>query len=915
MHSIRFGDYILLDAIHNGTTTEIFKASRADGEDGKPNIAIKRLVADFVDDREARARLKEEARVAVQLTHTNLIQVLDSGDIEGEFFIATEYVHGKDLRDIFLRQQSLSRRLPLALPCFIAMQACEGLHYLHEKKNPAGVPLELFHGAVSPQNIVISYDGHVKLIDFSRSTYAVKAAARQIEDERWLPGYLSPEQAQPGDLDFRTDIFNVGICLYELLTGERLFTDATDFSALQQVRNLDVPSPRGLNRQIPEELEHIILKALARDRVDRYQTAMELHDHLQSFMYDNRQLCGKKELGDHVRALFDDESEERDAEDNTTISDIDDQDRREKTGLIAFEDLQPVAVTKLTTLASLQRPEPSQPAPAEPRPVSSPAMGTTGSVRSRPPAPSRPPRAQSSPPSPPRYQATLLGLPNVPQAIFQPSGSSSSGGFESAATTTFNPGASLNTPAMLPVPQPNSEDTPTNQSLEMERPVSITRAAVPALVPDLDATIASRPPDLDDEDEEAKTGLYAMSYELKETLMAALAKPTPTVDQDTTPISANVLPLQKGAVQSAGNDLTPIGAEFQKPELSSTGSWLAGASSQPNFIIRAGAVVITGLILVAGFLLLKKPDTGVVNLTTSPTDTSVKINGQLFPATASPFVISGLASDTSHLIEVSKPGYGNWSTSVTLKAGQELSLPPVTLDPINNDTGFTIDSKPRGAKVFIDNKDIAKTTPARIIGLDPGIYDIRIENGSSFAPWKSQVKVTENQVIELPTAELSPQTIPTIPTVSAPEKSVAERAEKKDDTRQVASAITAQTKAKTASSDWLRGTTKAPSASSSSRSSTRTPRATSEPRQTSAPAAAASPAKSSKQGTLRINSRPWAQVFVDNRLVGNTPQMGLTLPAGKHNITLVNPTFGMKKTVAVDVKANETVTKIISLTP
>lgn len=908
MQSIRFGDYILLDAIHTGSTTEIYQASRGNGEDGKPNIAIKRLIPDLVDDAQAKSRLKEEARIAVQLTQGNIVRVLDSGDIEGEFFIATEYIHGKDLRDIFLRQRTRSRRLPLAIPCFIAMQICEGLHYLHEKKSASGAPLELMHGAIAPQNIMACYDGQVKIIDFSRASSAKKAPDRSMDQERWVPGYLSPEQAQPGDLDRRSDIFNVGICLYELLTGERLFTDATDFSALQQVRNVDIPSPRSVNRQIPEELEHVVLKALARDRVNRYQTALELHDQLQSFMYDNRQLCGKKELGDHLRNLFDEEAEEHVTEEKTPVPIDNDDDRRDKTGLIAFSDLEPVAVTKLTAMASLQRaPEPvasqPEPMPVTPsRPVSKPP---------RTPAPSRPPRPSANP----RYQATLLGLPNLPQPIYQPSSGSSDG-----ATTEYTPPQSISgsRPPMAPRSAPSMSDTYSDET--PARPAGATmlgigavsggtaaQGSVPPMVPHEIPRIASRPPDLDDNDDEAKTGLYAMSYELKETLLAALKTNS---NQHAAPEAAatnSAAPAATGDAfaQEAGSVLTDVYGQddFRKPVAVETTAGLGTTKDKSSFNMQTVAVAAAIAVLLAGFFLMKKPATGTVNLTTLPADTMIKINGQDFSASASPFVISDLTPNTPHQIVVSKEGYGSWSTSVELTPGQNLVLPPVSLDPLQTDTGFTIDSKPTNARVYVDGKDLVQNTPARIIGISPGIHDVRVESGSGYAPWKTQVKINKNQVVELPLAELSPQAPP--PSRTSPAIVVAEA--------RPATRVSGQAQTKADAPGWLRGPSKSVKSAAATSSRSTAPRRERAP-VASVPAAEAA-SKPSGQGMLRVNSRPWAQVFIDNRLVGNTPQMGIVVPAGKHNITLVNPTFGMKKTIPVSVRAGETVTKIVALNP
>src|SRR5262249_186393 len=175
------------------------------------------------------------------------------------------------------------------------MKVCEGLEYAHNTKDAAGRDLNLVHRDVSPQNILISYDGDVKIIDFGVAKAAGKAGKTQAGILKGKFGYMSPEQVRGTTLDRRSDIFSLGICLYELLTGERLFVGGSDFSTLEKVRNVEVVPPKAFNRGIPQELEEIVLKALARDVNDRYQTAVDFHDDLQSFLYTTGSFFGQKE--------------------------------------------------------------------------------------------------------------------------------------------------------------------------------------------------------------------------------------------------------------------------------------------------------------------------------------------------------------------------------------------------------------------------------------------------------------------------------------------------------------------------------------------------------------------------------------------------------------------------------------------
>src|SRR5262245_1159136 len=321
---------------------EVFKAKATGVEGFERLVAVKRILPSIAEDEEFITMFVDEAKIAVQLTHANIAQIFDLGRVEGSFFIALEYVHGKDLRAIFNRTRQRGEQLPIPMACYAIMKLCEGLDYAHNKRDAGGQFLNLVHRDVSPQNILVSYEGEVKIIDFGIAKAAGKAGRTQAGILKGKFGYMSPEQVQGFEIDRRSDVFGVGICLYELLTGERLFVGESDFATLEKVRNVDIMPPSTYNRRVPEELEQIVLKALARDRNARHQTAMQLHDELQGFMYGSGNFFGRRDLSMYMHRAFNEEIDRESARDQEYAA-MNPPEHDEVTGLNAFDEIDPVS--------------------------------------------------------------------------------------------------------------------------------------------------------------------------------------------------------------------------------------------------------------------------------------------------------------------------------------------------------------------------------------------------------------------------------------------------------------------------------------------------------------------------------------------------------------------------------------------
>ncbi|HZJ67504.1 MAG TPA: serine/threonine-protein kinase, partial [Kofleriaceae bacterium] len=308
-----FGKYYLLERISVGGMAEVFR-SKAFGVEGFERlVAVKRILPSVAEDKEFIRMFIEEAKLAVQLNHANIAQIFDLGVVDGSYYIALEHVHGRDLRGIFERCRELAEAMPIAQACFIAMKVCEGLDYAHNKRDQSGRSLQLIHRDVSPHNILVSFEGEVKLIDFGVAKAASAGPRTMAGILKGKFGYMSPEQARGGHIDRRSDVFSCGVVLYELLTGERLFAADSDYATAEKVKNVEILPPSTYNRKIPDELERIVLKALAKDVDERYQNAIDLHDELQAFVYTAGEFYSRKDLAGWMKRSFGKEIEEETA--------------------------------------------------------------------------------------------------------------------------------------------------------------------------------------------------------------------------------------------------------------------------------------------------------------------------------------------------------------------------------------------------------------------------------------------------------------------------------------------------------------------------------------------------------------------------------------------------------------------------
>jgi serine/threonine protein kinase len=301
-----YGPYRLVRKIAVGGMAEVFKAKRSGVEGFEKVVAVKRILPHLSDNKEFVEMFIDEAKMVAGLTHPNIVQISDLGKLEKSYYIAMEYVHGRDLRTILRRAKDRGLRLPLDLTVLIVSKVCSALEFAHRKKDERGRPMLIVHRDISPQNILISFEGEVKLTDFGIAKAATKA---RITDAGALRGkllYMSPEQAWGKPMDRRSDVFSLGIVFYEMVTDQKPFLGSSEMSILEMVRECRVAPPSDVNPRIPEKLEKVVMTALERDPDHRYQDAAEMYRDLDRVLHE-RQPPTANELTRFMELLFDEE--------------------------------------------------------------------------------------------------------------------------------------------------------------------------------------------------------------------------------------------------------------------------------------------------------------------------------------------------------------------------------------------------------------------------------------------------------------------------------------------------------------------------------------------------------------------------------------------------------------------------------
>ena len=304
-YPVRLGRHLLLlERLSVGGMAEVFRAKALGVQGFEKIVAVKRILPALAQSDDIVDMFIDEARIVSRLSHPNIVETYELGHQEDVYFISMEYVAGRNLRDVLDVHRRRRTVMDPAAAYFIMARLCEALDYAHRKRDPSGRPLGIIHRDVTPQNVMISYEGEVKLCDFGIAKAAQRASRTASGVVKGKFAYMSPEQVNRQSADRRSDIFALGAVFYEVLTGRQLFAGETDLATIEAIRLARVPSPRILNSAVSPRVEAILMRMLAREPKDRYAWASDVYDDLVSVMLEHGQLFVNRHLRAWMQATF-----------------------------------------------------------------------------------------------------------------------------------------------------------------------------------------------------------------------------------------------------------------------------------------------------------------------------------------------------------------------------------------------------------------------------------------------------------------------------------------------------------------------------------------------------------------------------------------------------------------------------------
>ena len=284
----RLGSHEILRKLARGGMAELFLARTSGPEGFEKLVVLKKILPKLAENPKFVKLFLDEAKIAAGLDHPNIAHVYDMGLVDGNYFFTMEYVHGQDVRATLRRTVKTQRKFPLEHAVQIARNIASALHYAHERRRPDGTLLDIVHRDVSPSNVLVAYDGNVKLVDFGVAKAATSTVKTRTGTLKGKISYMSPEQAKGGTVDRRSDIFALGIVLWEMVTTQRLFKADNDLATIQMIVNANVQPPSELRPECGKELERIAMRALEAEPEKRYQTAEELQLELEELAREQK---------------------------------------------------------------------------------------------------------------------------------------------------------------------------------------------------------------------------------------------------------------------------------------------------------------------------------------------------------------------------------------------------------------------------------------------------------------------------------------------------------------------------------------------------------------------------------------------------------------------------------------------------
>jgi eukaryotic-like serine/threonine-protein kinase len=303
----RFGRYLILDHLVDGGMAKICRA-RFLGEQADKIVAIKMVRPQYSMDESFKTMFMDEIKLTFGLIHPNVIQTYDYGFHNDQLFVAMEYCDGRNLKEYLDKLRERKFVFPVEISTYIITQVCQGLHYAHTLTDKlTGKEVSIIHRDISPHNIMLTYDGAVKVIDFGIAKSDTNSEATQAGTIKGKLSYLAPEYLEGHELDPRYDEFAVGITLWEMLCSRKLFKANNDLAVLKKIQECKIPAPSSINPNVPKDLDEIVLKALSKDRNKRYADLDQLNRALMKFLYTHYPDFNSTDLSYFAKELFKDD--------------------------------------------------------------------------------------------------------------------------------------------------------------------------------------------------------------------------------------------------------------------------------------------------------------------------------------------------------------------------------------------------------------------------------------------------------------------------------------------------------------------------------------------------------------------------------------------------------------------------------
>lgn len=302
--------YRIIEKIDAGGMAEIYRGAAVSMDGFEKSVAIKRILPSLTQDAKFVAMFLDEARLSMQLNHANVVQILDLGKVGETYFMSMELIDGANLRRLIQRSIDLVRPFPISVACFIAMEMAKGLAYAHEKTDAQGHSLGIVHRDVSPPNVLVSRQGEVKITDFGLAKAKSNVSVSDSDIVKGKFAYLSPEVVDGKEPDARADIYAVGIILWEMLCGRRLFVARNDMETVELVRKGEVPKATTLRDDVDDELDKLLQRALAKNVKRRFQSCREVEQELAGYLAKRGLRATAADLAHFVRDLLDEAQEQ-----------------------------------------------------------------------------------------------------------------------------------------------------------------------------------------------------------------------------------------------------------------------------------------------------------------------------------------------------------------------------------------------------------------------------------------------------------------------------------------------------------------------------------------------------------------------------------------------------------------------------